>query len=136
MRVNMEDEELVKMFNPTLKIRETTLFLLIMVINGLIWIESYIGLDTCARGRWRVEVSKMEMNKKKIERFLTMKGVLSSGVLDLNILCKGCSSHTTLIGLYCILEETSQKRSAPITKFSQPRAWISLKRASVTSQSK
>ena len=66
----------------------------------------------------------MEMNQKKIkiERFLTMKGVLSSGVLDLNILCKGCSSHTTLIGLYCILEETSQKRSAPITKFSQPRA--------------
>ena len=41
----------------------------------------------------------MEMNKKKIERFLTMKGVLSSGVLDLNILCKGCSSYTTLVGL-------------------------------------
>ena len=37
MRVNMEDEELVKMFNPTLKIRETILFFLIVVINGLFY---------------------------------------------------------------------------------------------------
>ena len=36
MEVNMEDEELVKMFNPTLKMRETILFLLIVVINRLI----------------------------------------------------------------------------------------------------
>ena len=34
--VNMEDEELVKMLNPTLKRRETILFFLIVVINGLI----------------------------------------------------------------------------------------------------
>ena len=53
----MEDEELVKMFNLTLKMRETILFFLIVVINGLTWIVSDIGLDTCARGRWRVEVS-------------------------------------------------------------------------------
>ena len=33
--VNIEDEELVKMFNPTLKKRETILFFLIVVINGL-----------------------------------------------------------------------------------------------------
>ena len=33
--VNMEDEELVKMFNLTLKMRETILFFLIMLINGL-----------------------------------------------------------------------------------------------------
>ena len=33
--VNMEDKELVKMFNLTLKMRETILFFLIMVINGL-----------------------------------------------------------------------------------------------------
>ena len=33
--VNMEDDELVKMFNPTLKKRETILFFLIVVINGL-----------------------------------------------------------------------------------------------------
>ena len=33
--VNMEDEELVKMFDPTLKRRETILFFLIVVINGL-----------------------------------------------------------------------------------------------------
>ena len=35
MGVNMEDEELVKMFNPTLKMRETILFFLIVVINEL-----------------------------------------------------------------------------------------------------
>ena len=45
--------------------------------------------------------------KKKIERFLAREGVLSGGVLGLNTLCRGCSS---------------QRRSAPVTKFSQPRA--------------
>ena len=57
----MEDEELVKMFNPTLKIRETILFFLIVMINGLTWIVSDIGLDTCVRGRWKVKVSKLEI---------------------------------------------------------------------------
>ena len=47
----MEDEELVKMFNPTLKRREVILFLLIVVINGLKCIVSNIGLNTCARRR-------------------------------------------------------------------------------------
>ena len=51
MGVNIEDEELVKMFNPTLKMRETMLFFLIVMINGLICIDSNIGLDTCARER-------------------------------------------------------------------------------------
>ena len=73
--VNMEDKELVKMFNLTLKRRETILFFLIVVINGLTWIVLDIGLDTCARERWRVEV--------KIERFLGRKGVLSGGALGL-----------------------------------------------------
>ena len=63
MGVNMEDEELMKIFNPTLKRRETILLFLIVVINGLTWIVSDIGLDTCAMGRWRVEVSKMKMNQ-------------------------------------------------------------------------
>ena len=49
--VNMEDEELVKMFNPTLKKRETILFFLIVVINGLKCIVSNVRLDTCARKR-------------------------------------------------------------------------------------
>ena len=65
MGVNMEDEELVKMFNLILKRRKTILFFLIEVINGLTWIVSDIGLDTCARGRWRVEVSKMEYTKQQ-----------------------------------------------------------------------
>ena len=47
----MEDEELVKMFNLTLKRREAILFFLIVLINGLKYIVSDIGLDTCARGR-------------------------------------------------------------------------------------
>ena len=36
----------------------------------------------------------------------------------------------------CILGETSQRRSASVTKFSQPRAWISLRRANAAPQSK
>ena len=51
MRVNMEDEKLVKMFNHTLKRRDAILFFLIVVINGLKCIISDIGLDTCVRGR-------------------------------------------------------------------------------------
>ena len=47
----MEDEELVKMFNLTLKRRETILFFLIVVINGLKCIFLDIWLNTCARGR-------------------------------------------------------------------------------------
>ena len=49
VRVNMEDDKLVKIFNPTLKMWETILFFLIVVINGLTWIVSDIVLDTCAR---------------------------------------------------------------------------------------
>ena len=51
MRMNKEDEELVRIVNPTLKRRETILFFLIVVINGLKCIVSDIGLDTCAMGR-------------------------------------------------------------------------------------
>ena len=47
----MEDEKLVKMFNSTLKMRETMLFFLIVVINELICIDSNIGLDTYTRER-------------------------------------------------------------------------------------
>ena len=69
--VNMEDEELVKMFNLTLKRRETILFFLIVVINGLTWIVSDIVLDTCVRGRWKVDVSKLEMNQPLGSSYLT-----------------------------------------------------------------
>ena len=99
MRMNKEDEELVKMVNPTLKRRETILFFLIVVINGLKCIVSDIGLDTCARGRWRVEVSKLEMN----------------GALGLNTLCRGFLAIKHFLGC-CILGETSQRRSTPVTK--------------------
>ena len=39
------------------------------------------------------------LKKKKIERFLARKGVLSGGVLGLNTLCRCRSSHTTLVRL-------------------------------------
>ena len=71
MEVNMKDEELLKMFNLTLKRRETILFFLIVVINGLTWIVLDIELDTCARRRWRVEASKMEMNQLLESSYLT-----------------------------------------------------------------
>ena len=32
-------------------------------------------------------------------KFLARKGVFSGGVLGLNTLCRGCSSHTTVVGL-------------------------------------
>ena len=51
MGMNKEDVELVNLVNPTLKKRETILFFLIVVINGLKCIVSDIRLDTCARGR-------------------------------------------------------------------------------------
>ena len=46
----MKDEELVKLFNPTLKMRQTILLFLIVVISELIWIDSDIRLNTCIRG--------------------------------------------------------------------------------------
>ena len=45
----MKDEKLIKMFNPTLKMRETILFFLIVAINNLIWIDSNIGLDNALK---------------------------------------------------------------------------------------
>ena len=45
----MKDGELVKIFNSILKRRKIILFLLIVVINGLICIDSDIGLDTYTR---------------------------------------------------------------------------------------
>ena len=47
----MEDEELIKMYNSTLKMSKTILFSLIVVINELICIDLDIRLDTCERKR-------------------------------------------------------------------------------------
>ena len=69
--MNIEDKKLVKMFNPTLKRREAILFFLIVVINGLKCIVSDIRLDMCARGRYRVKVSKLEMNQPLGSSYLT-----------------------------------------------------------------
>ena len=47
----MEDEALIKIYNFTLKMSNTILFFLIVVINGLICIDLDIRLDTCGRKR-------------------------------------------------------------------------------------
>ena len=47
----MKDEELVKIFNPTLKRKEIILFHLIVMINGLICIDSDTEPYTCIRGK-------------------------------------------------------------------------------------
>ena len=47
----MKNKESVKMFNITLKMREIILFLLIVVINRLIRVNSNIGLDTYIKRR-------------------------------------------------------------------------------------
>ena len=62
----MEDEDLVKMFNLTLKRREAILFFLIVLINGLKYIVSDIGLDTCARGseEWRYQNWRRRLENK------------------------------------------------------------------------
>ena len=39
------------------------------------------------------------IHTQKIERLLARNGVLSGGSLGLNTLCRGCSSHMTLVGL-------------------------------------
>ena len=74
--------------------------------------------------------------KKKIERFLARKGVLFGGALWAWTLCAEVVLAIQHLFGCCILRETSQRRSAPVTKFSQPRAWIFLKKASATPQSK
>ena len=48
-------------------------------------------------------------HKEKIERFLARKGVLSGGALSLNTLCRGCFSHTTLVGLLYLGGDKSEK---------------------------
>ena len=40
---------------------------------------------------------------------MARKGVLSGGALGLNTLCRGCSSHTTLIVLLYPREDKSEK---------------------------
>ena len=51
----------------------------------------------------------LQYTLKKIERFLARKGVLTGGALGLNILCRGCSSHTTLVGLLYLEGDKSEK---------------------------
>ena len=42
-------------------------------------------------------------------KLLAKKSVLSGGALDLNTLCRGCSSHMTLVGLLYPRGDKSEK---------------------------
>ena len=64
------------MFNPTLKLRETLLFFLIVVINELICIDSDIGLDTCTK----VEVEEGGSSHTTFVRLLYLGGDKSEKV--------------------------------------------------------
>ena len=48
------------------------------------------------------------IHTQKTQRLLARKGVLSGGVLGLNTLCRGCSSHTTLVGLSYLVGDKSK----------------------------
>ena len=57
-------------------------------------------------------------HKEKIERFLARKGFFSGGALSLNTLCKGCSSHTTLVGLLYPRGDKSEKVCTGVPRLS------------------
>ena len=102
------------MFNPTLKRRETILFFLIVVINGLTWIVSDIGLDTCARRRWRVEVSKMEMNfLKESECRASVQIVLCNFFLYVNNIQKYYSVSHCVISIIIVFAPTHMHTHLP-----------------------
>lgn len=73
------------------------------MINSLKCIGTNIMLDTCAKKRWRKEVSNTTITsifiQKKIERLLAKKCILFYGTLVFNVLYRVCSSHTTFVGL-------------------------------------
>jgi len=61
--------------------RKTILFFLIVVINELIWIDSDIGLDTCANGRWRVEVL-LRLNPNSVVYFFLFKLIIFKSIIQ------------------------------------------------------
>ena len=81
---------------------------------------------------WESEFNNIS---KYLRDFGPKKGVLLVELWAWTFCAEAVLAIQHLLGC-CILGETSQRRSAPVTKISQPRAWISLKRASVAPQSK
>ena len=73
----MEDEELVKMFDPILKRREAILFFLIVVINGLKCTVSDIGLDTCARGSYIINGDKEFLKNEMAQMDSPLSGLMA-----------------------------------------------------------
>ena len=73
--------------------------------------------------------------RKYLRNSRSKKGVLLVEFWAWTLCAKVVLAIQHLLGC-CILWETSQRRSVPVTKFSQSRAWISLKRASAAPQSK
>ena len=70
---------------------------------------------------------------KYLRNFRPKKGVLLVELWAWTLSAEIVLTIQHLLGC-CILGETSQRRSAPVTKISQPRTWISLKRTSAMPQ--
>ena len=66
-------------------------------------------IQTYSNGNQKIQQLQAFLYTKKIERFLVRKGVLSSRTLDLNTLCRGCSNHTTFVGLLYLEGNKSEK---------------------------
>ena len=82
------------------------------------------------------KIKKIKKKKKKKKRGSWQRRVFFLVELWTWALCaKVVLAIRHLLGCW-ILGETSQRKSAPVIKFSQPRAWIYLKRVSVALQSK
>ena len=58
---------------------------------------------------WARYVRKGEVKSGGCSSKEKKKGVLFGGVLGLNTLCRGCSSHTTLVGLLYPRGDKSEK---------------------------
>ena len=82
-------------------------------------------------------VWKNEFNNipKYLRNFRPKKGVLLVELWAWTLSAEIVLTIQHLLGC-CILGEISQRRSTPVTKISQPRTWISLKRASSAPQFK
>ena len=117
------------MFNPTLRRRETILFFLIVVINGLTWIVLDIGLDTCARGRWRVEVSKMDITAiynthSKFSQFSFFTSIIFKNIIQFLFVCyfhyycvcTNINYFLKCLRTYCVwIREGSKQKSISLT---------------------
>ena len=104
------------MFNPMLKIRETLLFFLIVVINGLTCIDLDIGLDTCTKvevegggSSHRTFVRLLYLGGDKSETFCTSYKVQPTKGLNLLKESKCCALVQIMLCIFYLQINNIQK---------------------------